>query len=255
VRRPHRTNQVCRSHRTLFGSLYHLLTLLLRVMLICASVYTLLTCYAHLCISLYTSGMRMFRASGPTRRLCSCNLGSRTSPHTKYCYYDVLCFRLRNSNPRVGPWAFVYISPSRVRVSGPRIHPRARSYSAHLIRNARGSRTLALSSSAASSPPRRPNPRDSTRRRLQRLQRTDRPSSPSPSPPHRPRRRCLVLLHQRGTRNRRDRAVAPLFFSTAETESHLIHRGGRTLEILPAVASTVSNAESDPPSTSASPTH
>jgi hypothetical protein len=132
--------------------------------------------------------------------------------------------------------------------------PTSTQFSAHHTCNARGGWTLALSSLSAS-PPWRPNPRDSTRRRLQRLQRRDRSTLPSPSPPHRPRRRRLVLLHRRGTRNRGDWAAAPLFFSTAETGPHSIHRGGRTLEILPAVASTVSNAESDPPSTSASPTH
>jgi hypothetical protein len=42
--------------------------LLLRVMLIRVTVYTIF-------------GMRMFRASGPTRILCSRNLGSHTSPH------------------------------------------------------------------------------------------------------------------------------------------------------------------------------
>jgi hypothetical protein len=128
-------------------------------------------------------------------------------------------------------------------------------FSALLTRNARGGRTLALSPSSASSPPRLPNPRDSTRRRLHRLQRRDRPSSPSPSPPHRGRRRRLILFHRGGTRNRGDLAAAPLFFSTAETKPHLIHRGGRTLGNPPAIASTVSNAESDPPSTSVSPTH
>jgi hypothetical protein len=124
-----------------------------------------------------------------------------------------------------------------------------------LTRNARGGRTLALSPPSASSPPQMPNPRDSTRRCLHCLQHRDRPPSPSPSPPHRGRRCRLVLLHRGGTRNRGDLAAAPLFFSTAETEPHLIHRGGRTLGNPLAVASTVSNVESDPPSTSASPTH
>jgi hypothetical protein len=33
-------------------------------------------------VTVYTLfGMRMFQASGPTRILCSRNLGSRTSPH------------------------------------------------------------------------------------------------------------------------------------------------------------------------------
>jgi hypothetical protein len=212
-------------------------------MLIRATVYTLF-------------GMRMFRASGPTRRLCSRNLGSRTSPHTNIditmSYVSVYETVIHVS---VHAWAFALISPSRLRVSGPRIHPRAHSFLALLTRNARGGRTLALSPPSASSPPQMPNPRDSTRRCLHCLQHRDRPPSPSPSPPHRGRRCRLVLLHRGGTRNRGDLAAAPLFFSTAETEPHLIHRGGRTLGNPPAAASTVSNVESDPPSTSASPTH
>jgi hypothetical protein len=109
--------------------------------------------------------------------------------------------------------------------------------------------------SDCSSPPRRPNPRDSTRRCLQRLLHRDRPSSPSASPLHRPNRGRLGLLHRRGARNRGDRAAIALFFSTVEIEPHSLHRGGRTLEILPVVAFIVSNAESDPPSTSSSRTH
>jgi hypothetical protein len=40
------------------------------------------TSYANGCISICKYSMRTIRVSGPTRRLCSRNLGIRTSPHT-----------------------------------------------------------------------------------------------------------------------------------------------------------------------------
>jgi hypothetical protein len=163
-------------------------------MLICASVYTLLvcTCFGH---------------PGPREDCVPAIWAAVLVPHKILIYYDVLCFRLRNSNPRVGLWTFTLISPSRLRVSGPRIHTRAHSFSAHLTRNARGGRTLALSPPSASSPPWRLNPRDSTRRRLHLLHCIDRdaialffftgegpgivetePPPPCSSPPQRPSR-------------------------------------------------------------------
>jgi hypothetical protein len=60
--------------------------------------------------------MRMFRASGPTRRLCSLNLGSRTSPHTNIgitmsyvsVYETVIHVSVHGPSRRFRPAEYVY---------------------------------------------------------------------------------------------------------------------------------------------------
>jgi hypothetical protein len=149
---------------------------------------------------------------------------------------------------------------------------RARIFSALLTRNTRGGRTLAQSPPSASSPPRLPNPRliaiviffstavaepieilppSFHRRRIHLLHRRD-PESPSPPQS----RRRLVLLHRgRGPESRRRWRRPLVLLHRRDRALVLLHRNGRTLSNPPAVASSVSNAESDPPSNSASPTH
>jgi hypothetical protein len=148
-------------------------------------------------------------------------------------------------------------------------------FSAQLTRNARGGRTLAQSPSSFSSPPRLPNPRliavvsffstavaepieilppSFHRCRIHLLHRRDPEST---SPPQ--RRRRFVFLHRvRGPESRR-RCCRPLFLLHRRDRALVpLHRGGRTLNLSvynSAVASSVYNSKSDPPSTSASPTH
>jgi hypothetical protein len=176
--------------------------------------------------------MRMFRASGPTRRLCSRNLGSHTSPHTYIgitmsyvsVYETVIHVSVHGPSRRFRPAEYVYRAHDStheyavIQLTSPVTtwRPNPSHYRRCLLV------LLHRRDRAAFAPPRRPNPRDSTRRRLHRLQRGD-------------------------------RAVVSLFFSTAKTEPPSLHRGSRTLEILPTVAFSVSNAETDPPSPSASP--
>jgi hypothetical protein len=145
-------------------------------------------------------------------------------------------------------------------------------FSALLTRNARGGRTLAQSPPSASSPPLLPNhrliavvsffstaaaepieilPPSFHRLRIHLLHRRD---PESPSPPQ--RRRRLVLLHRGRDPESRRRWRRPLVLLHHRDKALvLLPRGGRTLGNPHAVASSVSNAESDPPSTSASPTH
>jgi hypothetical protein len=140
-------------------------------------------------------------------------------------------------------------------------------FSAQLTRNARGGRTLAQSPSSASSPPRLPNPRliaavsffstraaepieipppppSFHRRRIHLFHRRD---PESPSPPQ--RRRRLVFLHSgRGPESRRQCHRPLVLLHRRDRALVLLHRGGRTLGNPPAVASSVSNSQSDPPS-------
>ena len=68
-------------------------------------------------VTIYTLfGMRMFRASGPTRRLCSRNLGSRTSPHINIditmsyvsVYDTVIHVSVHGPSRRFRPAEYVY---------------------------------------------------------------------------------------------------------------------------------------------------
>jgi hypothetical protein len=137
-------------------------------------------------------------------------------------------------------------------------------FSALLTHNTRGGRTLAQSPSSASSPPQLSNPSLIAAMSFF----STAAAEPIEILPLLFHRRRIHLLHRiegdvvalffftgEGTRNHGGGGAAPSFFSTAEIEPNLIHRGGRTLGNPPVVASSVSNAESDPPSTSASPTH
>jgi hypothetical protein len=127
---------------------------------------------------------------------------------------------------------------------------RAHIFSAHLSRNARGSRTLAQSPSSASSPPRPPNPRliaavsffsTAAAEHIKILPLSFHRRDPeSPSPPQ--RRRRLILPHREGTRNRGGGGAAPSFFSTAETETSIFSTAAAERRVPYAVASSVPNA-------------
>ena len=143
--------------------------------------------------------MRMFRASGPTRRLYSRNLVSRTSLHTNIgitmiyvsVYETVMDVSVYGPSRRFLPadyvsWAHDSIHFSRQLFSSPH-RKRTRRPNPSII--ARYRLVLLHHRDRVSfAPPRWPNPRGSRRRRLHRIQ-------------------------------RRDRAAVAFSFSTAETET------------------------------------
>jgi hypothetical protein len=155
-----------------------------------------------------------FRASGPTKRLCSRNLGSRTSPHINIditmsyvSVYDTVIHVSVHGPSRWFRQQFTCIGPTNPATE----HA---FFSAHLTRNARGGRTLAQSPPSHSSPPLLPNrrliaavsffstaaaepkeilPPSFHRRRIHLLHRRD-PESPSP-----PQRRHVTPGFRRQT--------------------------------------------------------